>query len=97
MEMMRLAIIAATIAATMAIIIIQVTMGLTLEALMEVVRMDLARLPSRQTRLMEANMDIIGIIEAEAVATKTVMKNRLGRSGLRNFLYTNDIYLLRQL
>jgi len=97
MEMMRLAIIAATIAATMAIIIIQVTMGLTLEALMEVVRMDLARLPSRQTRLMEANMDIIGIIEAEAVVTKTVMKNRLGRSGLRNFLYTNDIYLLRQL
>jgi len=85
MEMMRLAIIAATIAATMAIIIIQVTMGLTLEALMEVVRMDLARLPSRQTRLMEANMDIIGIIEAEAVVTKTVMMIRLGRSGLRNF------------
>jgi len=97
MGMMGLAIIAATIAATMAIIIIRVTMGLTLEALMEVVRMDLARLHWRQTRLMETVIDIIGIIGAEAVVTKTVMKIRLGRSGLRNFLYTNDIYLLRQL
>jgi len=82
MEMMGLATIAAIIAATMAIIIIiRVTMGPTLE----VVRMDLARLHLRQARLMEANMDIISIIEAEAVVTKTVMMIRLGRSGLRNF------------